>query len=104
MSPRDSLPPSPSSHLPFFSSSVFKLIELDSEAGMKHGLVQPFFPPSIPPSLPRHPDGVSSTPSAPCEVNEENDKSGVEYELVQHVPEEEGEEEIWNEEGLVEEI
>jgi len=41
-------------------------------------------------------------------VNEENDKSGVEYELVQHVPEEEGEEEgegaIGGEEGLVEEM
>ena len=77
---------------------------------MKHGLVQSLLslPPSFPPSHPRYPDGVSSTPSAPCEVNEENDKSGVDYELVQHVPEkegeEEGEEEIGSEEGLVEEI
>ena len=73
-------------------------------------LLLPLSPsPSFPPSLPRYPDGVSSSPSAPYEVNEESDKSDVEYELVHHGPEGEEEEEekeegIGNEEEMVEEI
>ncbi|GAB5036636.1 ob-fold nucleic acid binding domain-containing protein [Nannochloropsis oceanica] len=62
--------------------------------------------------LSRYPDGISSTPSAPFEVNEETDKSGVEYELIHRGPEGVGEEEeedneeeeIGNEEEMAEEI